>query len=153
MRNAISDILSNFAFDSVACYGPGSNFVCVGIDPRSPRGVYVPEGEGMPSIPEDQLLAWCARERIWSAEDCCVESSRILNLLAPREATSGLELVQRRRNCDGTSLLFHTKEMLPRRGAAGIRHRRIVPIVLVADDRQPGEHRQGSSENRKGTPR
>lgn len=153
VQNAISDILSNFAFDSETCSDSGSNFICVGIDPWSPRGVCIPDGNSMPSIPEDRLLAWCARERIRSEEDCCMESIKILRLLASREAALGVEFPLRRRRCSETSLLGHAREMLPQPGVAGIRRKRIVPIGTITDDSALCEHRRGSSHSRKCTPR
>jgi len=132
-QHAISDILSNFAFDSVTCSGSGSNFICVALDPWSPRRVCIPDGKSVPAIPEDQPLAWCARERIQSEEDCCTESFKILRLLAPREETFGVECRRRRQRCNGKSLLGHKREMLPQRGMVGIRRKRIVPVGLITD--------------------
>jgi hypothetical protein len=153
VQNAISDMLSDFAFDSATCPDSGSDFICVGIDPWSERGVCTPDGDSMPTIPEDRLLAWCARERIRSEEDCCMESVKILRLLASREAAAAVEFPRRRRKCSETSLLGHKREMLPQPGGAGISRKRIVPIGITTDDSALCEHRRGSSHSRKSTPR
>jgi len=152
MRKAISDILHGFAFNSAARYGSGAKFICIGIDERSPCGVHAARRCDMPGIPEDRILAWCARETICSEEDCCRESTTILNLLIPREAAFGLESTHRRSNCGGTSLTFCTSRVLPRRQPVGFRRKRITPIGLVVDDRLQGEHRQGSMDNRNERP-
>ncbi|CAK0862981.1 unnamed protein product [Prorocentrum cordatum] len=145
VRNTISDILLSFAFDSVTRPSSFSNFICVVIDPWSPRGVCIADEKSMPTIPEDQLLAWCARDRIRTDEDCRVESIKILRLLASSEVALGLDTPRRRRVRSRPSLPGHSGKMLPQRGDA-IRRKRIVPIGLMTDDRVPCEHRRGSSQ-------
>ncbi|CAK0878922.1 unnamed protein product [Prorocentrum cordatum] len=101
----------------------------------------------MPSIPEDQPLAWCARESIRSVGDCWVESASIVHLfeggegaplLAPAKASAvgpGRPRQWRRLSCP--PLLLHAKEALLGRRAADIKKgrvvRRVVPVALVAD--------------------
>lgn len=139
VQTAISDMLSGYALDPVTCAGSDSHFICVAIDRRSPRGVRILEGGDMPCIPEDQRLVWCARGSLRSEKDCWIESMKIVHLLAPREMmASGLDCPRQRRGLSGTPLLFHAKEMLLQRGAAGITKKRVVkrvvPVGLVGDD-------------------
>ncbi|CAK0911846.1 unnamed protein product [Prorocentrum cordatum] len=138
VQMAIRDILSSYALGSVV-RSSVSHFIGVSIDQWSPRGVRILEGKNMPCIPEDQPLAWCARESIRSERDCWKEAMKIVRMLVPGETVAvDLNCPRQKRRLSGTLLLSHAKAALLPRRAADIKMKRVVkrvvPVGRVSSD-------------------